>query len=236
MAKTSKSPARMQRQRTAGNRDDNADVASGIWVVHAMHDRRRIPLLGDLRHEHFYFTEGDQSVDRSEYIVEPVKTTLDGPKDEPVVFDAVVTKEDGSIECRLVRSRRLDLTDGAESAIRERHVAAARRLGGVLVEVITADLDAAQMRIWNWVRVLGAYHRADGHSLTMATASIQGRLCSGRVWTIGDLLDAHVADAPAIVTAAIARLLRERLLASDLDTASWCRHTRIWWKPHDEIH
>lgn len=222
------SPARRQRRRAAGEQQDNSDVRSGIWVVHSMRDTRRIPLLGDLRHEHFYYTEGDPTVDQVEYQPAAVTTTLDLPGDSKITFDAIVTRQNGTRECRRVASYLLN----PKTKEGERHLsrlqAAARRHGGVLVEVTPAELDPMRMRIWNWVRVIGAYQRAREHSLLVIEASIRANFARGAVKNIGDLLTALPSDSPALILASVAKLLRERRLGSDLDVATWSRGTKLW--------
>lgn len=222
------SPARRQRRRAAGERHDDADVRSNIWVVHAMLDPRRIALLGDLRHEHFYYTEGDPTVDRVDYWVPSVTTTLDRGDERPITFDAIVTRYDGQRECRRVGSRRLDPSVEAEARVLERLRAAARRHGGTLVEVTSEQLDQHATRVWNWVRVIGVYKRACDHSLTVVEDSVAVRLSSGMATTVGQLLMALPSDPPALVLASLAKLLRQRRLCSDLDRASWSRSTKVW--------
>jgi len=226
MVTKSSSPARNQRRRAAGNRHDNRDVRVGIWVVQSIPDGRRIPLLGDLRHEHFYFTEGDPLVDHAEYDAPPVTTTL-GSGEEAVGFDAIVHFVDGRTECRRVSARPLDPSNEASKTLLDRYQAAARRRGGVFVEITPGVLDRAQTRIWNWVRVVGAYHRAHEHSLALAEAGLQAAVSDGRVHCIGQILDTLHLYPPALVLAAIAKHLRLRLLSSDLDSATWSRNTEL---------
>lgn len=222
------SPARRQRRRAAGDRPDDADIRSNIWVVHAMQDPRRIALLGDLRHEHFYYTEGDPSVDRVDYWVTPVTTTLDREGDRPIIFDAIVTRSDGQCECRRVASRKLDPGAEADAHVLERLRAAARRHGGTAVEVTPEQLDQNATRVWNWVRLIGAYQRARDHSLTIVEACVLARVSSGAVRSVGELLTALPSDPPALVLASLAKLLRQRRLCSDLDHGTWSRSTMIW--------
>jgi hypothetical protein len=231
MASENISPARRQRRRAAGDRHDDADVRSGIWVVHAMQDPRRIALLGDLRHEHFYYTEGDPSVDRVDYWVPRVTTTLDREGDRPISFDAIVTRIDGNRECRRVASRNLDQSVEADAHLLERLGAAARRHGGKLIEVTPEQLDQHATRVWNWVRVMGAYKRARDHSLAVVEASVVARISSGVARNVGELLIALPSDAPALILASLAKLLRQRRLCSDLDRATWSRSTKVWEAP-----
>ncbi len=226
MVTKSLSPARNQRRRAAGNRQGNSDVRVGIWVVHSIPDARRIPLLGDLRHEHFYFAEGDPTVDHVEYDTPPIATTLDGDE-EGIGFDAVVHFINGRTECRRVGPRRLDRSNEASKRLLGRCQAAARRYGGLFVEITPDDLDKAQIRIWNWVRVVGAYHRAHGHSLAVIDASLQAAVADGGVHRMGTILDTLHIFPPALVLATIAKHLRGRRLSSDLDVSTWSRNTEL---------
>lgn len=226
--KKSTSPARQQRRAAAGVRQDNSDVRSGIWVVHSMQDTRRIPLLGDLRHEHFYYTEGDPTVYQADYQPAAITTTLDLPGDRKITFDAIVMRQDGTRECRRVASCVLDPNAEEDVRHRGRLHAAARRHGGTLVEVTPLDLDPMRTRIWNWVRVNGAYQRAREYSLSVIEAGIRAKFARGTVKNVGDLLAALPSDSPALVLASVAKLLRERRLSSDLDVATWSRRTKLW--------
>ena len=221
------SPARAQRRRTAGNRQDNADVRSGIWVVHAIGDGARVALLGDPRHEHFYYTEGDPSVDSAEYNPSPLSTTLDGAEDSPVIFDALVVRTDGKRECRLVVSTQWDAAIERDSLRIQRHKAAARRVGADFVPVTSDDLDAHRVRIANWSRVTGAHLRCRHRSLSVVQAAVNAAIPVGAEITIDGLLQALRCEEPALVLAAVASLLRARRISSDLDARTWSRFTRL---------
>ncbi|MBB3228166.1 hypothetical protein FHW69_002801 [Luteibacter sp. Sphag1AF] len=227
MRSESASPARAQRRRAAGNLQDNRDVRSGIWIVHTMDGDHRIPLLGDLRHEHFYLTEGDPAVDVSEYVLEPIVTTLDDGSDKPLRFDCIVTRLDGSRSCRRVAERRLDPSNDKDAHLIERYSVAARRLGGKFEEVTAANLDAASMRISNWNRVMGAYLRCRGRSLRVIDALISAHVPGGSEIAMGAVLD-RLSDQPrALLFASVAHLLRRRQLGSDLDDRPWSRNTLL---------
>lgn len=230
MASQSASPARVQRRRAAGNLQDNRDVRSGIWIVHTMDGGHRIPLLGDLRHEHFYFTEGDPRVGLAEYDLQPTATTLDDTSDKPLRFDGLVTRLDGSRGCRRVAERALDPSNDVDAHLIERYTAAARRLGGAFEEVTAAHLDTANVRITNWPRVLGAYLRCRGRSLGVIEALVSAHVPGGGI-ALGGLLDRLSDQPPALLLASVARLLRHRQLCSDLDDRAWSRHTLLWRAP-----
>lgn len=227
MTKTNVSPARAQRRRTAGSRLDNTDVRSGIWVVHTMHDCKRVALLGDLRHEHFYFTEGDPCVDSAEYDPPPVCTTLDRAGEPPVRFDAVVTRTDGGRECRLVVSERWNAEVAGDHDRLERHHAASRRLSGTFVQVAAVELEAHRVRVTNWPRVIGAYMRCRHRSLAVVEAATMAALPRNEEITIQDVLTKVSYEPMAIVVASIASLLRSRRIVSDLDRQTWGRFTRL---------
>lgn len=227
MTSTRISPARAQRRRIAGNRQDNADVRSGIWVVHAIGDRARVALLGDLRHEHFYYTEGDPSVDSAEYNPPPVATTLDGAEDSPVLFDALVVRTDGTRECRLVVSAQWDAAVAHDRLRIQRHQVAARRLGAAFVLVTSNELDAHRVRISNWPRVIGAHLRCRHRSLSVVQAAVNAAIPVGAEITIDGVLQVLRYEEPALVLAAVASLLRARRISSDLDARTWSRFTRL---------
>ncbi|WEN13764.1 hypothetical protein PY254_10960 [Rhodanobacter sp. AS-Z3] len=228
MATQGTSPARAQRRRAAGNLSDNRDVRSGIWIVHAMDGGRRIPLLGDLRHEHFYFTEGDPRIDFAEYELDPTITTLDAVSDKPLRFDGVVVTLDGSRHCRRVAERSLDHANGRDAHLIERYTVAARRLGGTFEEVTAVQLDAASVRVSNWIRVMGAYVRCRGRSLGVIEVLVAAHVPGASTVTLGDLLNRLSDQPPAFVLASVAKLLRRRALCSDLDERAWSRHTLLW--------
>ena len=228
MANQGTSPARAQRRRAAGNLIDNRDVRSGIWIVHAMDGGQRIPLLGDLRHEHFYFTEGDPKVGLTEYVLEPTATTLDGVSDKPLRFDCVVTTLDGGRYCRRVAEQSLDPAVDSDARLIERYTRAARRFGGTFEEVTAAQLGAASVRVSNWVRVMGAYLRCRGRPLGVIEALVMAHVVGVSATALGDLLNRLSDQPPALVLASVARLLRHRQLCSDLDERAWSRHSLLW--------
>ncbi|WP_285404965.1 hypothetical protein [Luteibacter sp. ME-Dv--P-043b] len=227
MAKQGTSPARAQRRRAAGCPDGNEDVRSGIWIVHAIGREVRIPLLGDLRHEHFYFTEGDPEVGLADYALEPTPTSLDRADERPLRFDGVITLRDGSRRCRRVAVRPLDPSDARNARLLERYAAAARRLGGQFEEITAAELDAAHTRISNWIRIIGSYLRCRGRSLGVAEALVMAQVSASQGVALGEVLDRLSDQPPATVLAAVASLLRQRKLSSDLDERTWSRHTLV---------
>lgn len=223
---TNLSPARAQRRRAAGTK--GPAPRTSIWVVHGICGDTRIALLGDLLHEHFYYTEGDPLVLDAEYKTESVKTTLDSEKERPVQFDATVQYLDGHRECRRVRSTRLDPDNAADARMLIRCQAAARKFGATFVQVTPDDLDRHAQRIRNWVRVVGAYQRCRHRPLDLLGKSLLARISSADGGaSIGDALGWFSDEAPAMVAAALAALLRKRQLRSDLDEQTWGRHTHL---------
>jgi hypothetical protein len=148
-----------------------------------------------------------------------------------VRFDAIVTRQDGHRECRMVRPK---ATDASIPALAEQLKAcrsAARHLGASYVEITATDLDQAEQRIRNWERLLAAYRRCAHRQLDVLEQLIFVHVTRAEEATFRDVMGWIPHESTALLAAAIARLLRRRKLASDLDVATWSMHTRLQVTP-----
>lgn len=214
---TGKSLAQTQRDALIDAVDRRGRKTANIWLLREPSTGKDVVLVGDLRMEHFFATEGDPTVDRAEYESAPVEAG-----EATVKFDAVVDFRDGHRECRQVQ--RVALPEDAPELAPTR--AAAQRLGGRYVVVTTRELDAQRQRIQNWQRALPALNRCAHRPLELVEFEVLARISAGKPSTIGELCAALERD-PALLVAATVRLMRKRALASDMDCKPWGRDTRI---------
>ena len=190
---------------------------ANIWLLKEPLTGKDVVVVGDLRMEHFFATEGDPEVANVVYDPQPVEVA-----DQSVQFDAVVDFQDGHRECRNVRRTAAgDVSEETSST-----TLAAQRLGARHVVVTTRELDAHRQRVQNWQRALAALNRCRHRPLELLEFEILTHMGPGGATTIGDLCQALVQD-PALLVAATVRLVRKRALSSDMDHKPWSRSTRI---------
>jgi len=195
-----------------------------LWVVRAF-DGTRIVLASDLALDHFFFAEGDSAVVTVQYPAEQVPEALgcDG-----VYFDALVTYRDGKRECRHVRGVPIELSSSQDAERLKTYHAAAAHLGATYVQVTASELDRAKQRIHNWTRLLAAYRRCSHRPLDVLEKLLAAHLTSSGETTFQEALTWVPEEPNALKVAAFARLLRKRLVVSDLDEATLSLRTRLW--------
>lgn len=212
-----KSLAQTQRDGLIDAVERRGRKTANIWLLREPITGNDLVLVGDLRMEHFFATEGDPKVTKAVYTPQPA----DG-EGRPVQFDAVVDFCDGRRECRHVRRA---VTE-EESAPATPANIAAKSLGGRYIVVTTRELDTHRQRVQNWQRALAALNRCSHRPLELVEFEILARVDPNHPTTLGELCEALTQD-PALLVAATVRLLRKRTLASDLDDKPWSRNTRI---------
>ncbi|MBD8898549.1 hypothetical protein [Rhodanobacter sp. DHG33] len=195
-----------------------------LWAVRAF-DGTRIVLASDLALEHFFFAEGDPTVATVQYPTEQAPEALEC---DGVNFDALVTYRDGNRECRHVRAKPLNLSSPRHAERLKSYQTAATHLGAAYVEVTVSELDTAKQRIRNWARLIAAYRRCSHRPLEVLEKLLAAHLTSAGETTFQEVLTWIPEEPNALKVAAIARLLRRRLIASDLDEATLSLHTRLW--------
>jgi len=215
--RTGKSLAQTQRDALVDEVERRGRKTANIWLLREPSTGKDVVLVGDLRMEHFFATEGDPALDRAEYGPAPIAAG-----DNVVKFDAVVDLRDGRRECRQIR-RRVPAEHASEQASATE---AAQRLGGRYVVVTPRELDAQRQRIQNWQRALPALNRCAHRPLELVEFEVLARVPPGRPATIGELCAALERD-PALLVAATVRLVRKRALTSDMDSRPWGQNTRV---------
>lgn len=194
-----------------------------LWVIRAF-DGSRIVLASDLALHHFLFTEGDPSVSTVCYYYRPSPDDVDAGG---ICFDALVTFCNGSKVCRHVRAASSDLSVPRQAEHFQACQRAARDVGASYAEITAAELDRSVQRIRNWTRLLAAYRRCAHRPLDVLEKLLIVHLTRAGQSTIQTALTWIPDASHALVIAALARLLRKRQIASDLDEATWSLHTRI---------
>lgn len=215
--------AQLRRNHLARRRGIGDPRKQNIWVIRSF-DCPRIVLVGDLRLDHFFFTEGDPSVATATY---DSADNDQSPGYGAVGFDAIVTYRDGRRECRAVRALTADRSTPALEAQFQSCVSAAYRMAASYVEITAADLDRAQQRIRNWERLLAAYRRCAHRPLEMPEQRVLLGLARAGQVTFREMTAWFSDDEPALLAAAVARLLRKRKIVGDLDSATWSMNTRL---------
>lgn len=224
-----KKPSLVQARRTqwADGKLPGNPQKQNLWIVSGFESPpQQIVLLGDPRREHYFYTEGDPAVATATYNPDPIKIHGPAPAPDSISFDAIVHLSDGSKQCRSV------LGEGTLSAkqqlAREWRQEVATSLRARYVEVTIAELDKHRMRVLNWSRLVAAYRRCRSHPLGLLQQVILARLQNVEAASIAEVISWHPNGERALIIAAVASLLRRRLICSDLDGACLSWHTRLW--------
>ena len=210
-----KNPVGERRNAVAAAIRERGQSPHNIWIIRPPFYKEDIHLNSDLAMELFYYLEGDPSFTDINY--EVLRTPMGGDLPRSIfgrVF-AHVTLEDGSTRA---------VVPCLESAPKVPESSA----GDSRYYVPLIRLDMAAQRIENWRRIIPCIRRVRLHSTAALERSIVIGLQSGQKRTIREVLGSFPGESPGLVLGALAIVLRQRQLASDLDARPWSLNTILW--------
>lgn len=186
-----------------------------IWIIRPPFDKEDILLNSDIAMELFYYLEGEPSFKDINYQVLRTSVGSDLP---PSIFGRVfahVTLNNGTT--RSVVPCIEDTSEAAESSSAESRYS-----------VTLATLDLAVQRTENWRRIIPCIRRVRSHSTATLERSIVIGFLPERKRSIREVLGSFSGEDPGLVLGALAIVLRQRLLESDLDIRPWSLNTMLW--------
>jgi hypothetical protein len=186
-----------------------------IWIIRPPFDKEDILLNSDIAMELFYYLEGDPSFKDINYQVLRTPVGSDLP---PSIFGRVfaqVTLDDGT--ARSVVPCIENASEVAQSSP-----------GDLRHYVTLTTLDLALQRTENWRRIIPCIRRVRLHSTAKLERSIVIGFQPGRKRSIREVLGSFSGENPGLVLGALAIVLRQRQLSSDLDIKPWSLNTILW--------
>ncbi|MBN6150173.1 hypothetical protein JR065_07460 [Xanthomonas sp. AmX2] len=210
------------RQRRLGVRQARTSNSANLWTLQSPTAELPVTLSGDLRMKLFFHCEGDPTVRDAEYREQELEVPLSGG---PVCVDALVTLIDGSIQARMI-------DDGSDRARRDIEAVSAG-CGYSMYVLSIRDFGRSEMRIRNWQAAISAFHRSRDADLTSVAEDVELIVRRRGRATLGEVMQCHRQNHPAVVIGATVLVLRARAIASDMDANPWCTHTRLLRCQHD---
>ena len=213
--KKGKNPVGERRNAVAAAIRERGQSPHNIWIIRPPFEKTDILLNSDIAMELFYYLEGEPSFKDINYQILRTPVGSDLP---PSIFGRVfahVGLDDGTT--RSVVPCLENASEVPESSSGElRHY------------VTLATLDQAVQRTENWRRVIPCIRRVRLHSTATLQRSIVIGFQPGRRRSIREVLGSFPGENSGLVLGALAIVLRQRQLASDLDTRPWSLNTILW--------
>jgi hypothetical protein len=197
----------------------------------------RCPLKGrdwlfdsDWRLEHYYMCEGDPEVVEVDYSIRRLSLIVEGQA-RTVRVDARVVLADGSVELRRVQSPSR-AEKGEDEPLELACVPSVAAVGARYRRVTVAELDQHKQRIANFRRLYRSWRAECAQrpsELATAVSDVRLRLEQRRALTLEQLALGLPRLDTSLVSAAVASLIRQRLVDSDLDESPLARSTALSW-------
>lgn len=214
-----KTPAQAARNKLSAAIRARGERGSNIWLVRPPFESRDLILSSDPQCEAFYLLEGEPSFKSIRYLPQWYQVQELEALVRPTREFAIVTISDGR-EIPVCLTFGTETHSGAVATLTPRN-------GSFHINLHV--LDGYRQRTENWRRVIPCIRRVRFHSAN-AQVGRQLAMCvhqRGRS-TIGELIREFSDIHGGFFYGALATLIRERMLHSDLDSRPWSTKTVVW--------
>lgn len=215
-----KTPAMQRRTALIEAMAARGHAYSNLWLAQSVKADHDWILPSDAEYFHFLFLEFGPDV-RSFDLAPPEVIVRVGDDDTKTRFDAIVDLVNGRRECHEVKVTENEESEDVRAVLqREAQIRACERFGGSYVRVY-GDVLARQRHRWlNSARMLRCIYAAEGYATQQYRNACGSRLLrSSDGVPLRELIAMFQPQEEALVQAAVFRLLNERLVQIDIDSA-----------------
>ncbi len=205
-----KTPAQKKRNQYLASVRARGASGHNLWFVRPSQDTQALPLTlsSDIELEAFYYLEGSPDVASVDY--SPLRHVQTRVQPGRRHFATITTLEGAELDVELALEA-------------DKASVAGRRLISLSV------LNAAKLRVQSWRAIVPTINRCRSHSLDPLIICCRRLLEEHGELTVRDLCQQLASESTALVTGAVATLLRSREIESDVDTQLWgpCTALRV---------
>lgn len=207
-----KTPAQKQRNKYVAAVRARGGSGYNLWFVSPPLDplTPHLMLSSDLEHECFLFLEGSPDLLGIDYA--PLRAAGDKPRSGSRHFASATTIDGHRLEVDFA-------PEGSDSSPPGWRT--------ITIRMLTA----AKTRICSWRAVIAAINRCRSHELSPTIYRCRHLIEERPECTVGNLVDL-VQEHPALVTGALATMLRSRELECDVHERLWGPETMLWARAH----